>query len=78
MIQNTFLTKYLALSIVVVSLLSVAGCNVFDREETIPAYLFIDEFTLETKNDVAMRGCFPRTRPSVESIAIVRTRFTTS
>ena len=51
MIQNSFLTKYLALSIVVVSLLSVAGCNVFDREETIPAYLFIDEFTLETKND---------------------------
>ncbi len=29
----------------------LSGCNVFDREEDIPAYLFIDEFQLETKSD---------------------------
>jgi hypothetical protein len=35
----------------IISTLSFTGCNVFDREEDIPAYLFIDNFQLETKSD---------------------------
>ncbi|MBO6518380.1 MAG: hypothetical protein JJ975_17740 [Bacteroidia bacterium] len=31
--------------------ITVSGCSVFDREEDIPAYLYIDSFELTTKSD---------------------------
>lgn len=35
----------------VFTLIFIPSCNTFDREEPIPAYLFIDNFTLDTKSD---------------------------
>lgn len=49
-IRTRFSSKYFFLSIAVI-LFTAQSCNVFDREEPIPAYLYIDEFKLTTKSD---------------------------
>ncbi|MCB9261419.1 MAG: hypothetical protein H6607_03515 [Flavobacteriales bacterium] len=51
--QNQFHFRTLLFSAFAVLLLTIGGtsCNVVDREEQIPAYLFIDTFSLTTKTD---------------------------